>query len=165
MVPEIWSETEFFVIFGHFLPFYQPPSASPSPLKISKIKVLKKKMKQMHADILLYIYVYYKWRLYDIWFLKYKMRQTKIFVILGYFCHFSSLSTWKIKILNWKKHLEILSFYTWQSYDIIWCMFPEIWGMTDIILCHPGPSWTQKIKIFKKWKRHLEILSFYTCLP
>ena len=23
-VPEIWSETEFFVILGHFLPFYPP---------------------------------------------------------------------------------------------------------------------------------------------
>ena len=41
------------------------------------------------------------------------------------FCHFGCfcpLTTYKIKILKkWKKHLEILSFYTgvtWQSYDV-----------------------------------------------
>ena len=34
--------------------------------------------------ILLYIHVYHKWRWYDIWFLKYKVRQTNVFVILGH---------------------------------------------------------------------------------
>ena len=38
--------------------------------------------------ILLYIHVYHKWRSYDIWFLKYKVRQTEVFVILGYFLLF-----------------------------------------------------------------------------
>ena len=49
------------------------------------------------------------------------MRQTEIFVILGNFFPFSPLTTWKIKILT-LKHLEILSFYTF-----------------DIIFCHSGP--------------------------
>ena len=38
--------------------------------------------------ILLYIYVYYKWRFYDIKFLKYKVWQTRIFVTLGHFLPF-----------------------------------------------------------------------------
>ena len=41
---------------------------------------------------------------------------------------------------NWKKHLGILSFYTFPPLmTIIWCMVPEIWSMTGIIFCHSGP--------------------------
>ena len=40
--------------------------------------------------ILLYIHMYHKWRSYDTWFLKYKARQTILFVILGYFLLFHS---------------------------------------------------------------------------
>ena len=69
----------FFIILGHFLPFYLPP------LMILNIKILKK-MKKMPGDIiLLYIHVYHKCRSYDIWFLKYKVQQTEIFLILGHF--------------------------------------------------------------------------------
>ena len=38
--------------------------------------------------ILLHIHVYHNWRSYDIWFQKYKVRQTEIFVILGHFLLF-----------------------------------------------------------------------------
>ena len=49
-------------------------------------------MKKMVGDIiLLYIHVYHKWRSYDIWFLKYKVRQTEIFNILGQFLPFQPL--------------------------------------------------------------------------
>ena len=72
---------------------------------IPKIKILKKKMKKISLDIiLLYIHVYHKWRSYDLWFLKYKVRQTN-------FCHFGpffalsalSLTTWKIKFFTLKR--------------------------------------------------------------
>ena len=33
MVAEIWSETEFFVILGHFLPFYPYPVPPNDPKK------------------------------------------------------------------------------------------------------------------------------------
>ena len=48
------------------------------------------------------------------------------------------LTTQKIKILNkWKKHPEILSFYTCLSkITIIWCMVPEISSTTDRLFCH-----------------------------
>ena len=80
---------------GHFLPFYHPKNQ-----KFEK----KEKKKKMPGDIiLLYIHMYHKWRSYDIWFLKYKVWQTKIFNILGLFCPVSLLTTWKIKILTSKK--------------------------------------------------------------
>ena len=53
--------------------------------------------------ILLYIPVHHKWRSYDKWFLKYKVQQTEIFVILGHSLPFSPLRTWKIKISTLKK--------------------------------------------------------------
>ena len=58
--------------------------------------------------ILLYIHVYYKWRSYDIWFLKYKVRQTEIFNILGHFLLFQPLgnlenqSFEKLKKNSWR---------------------------------------------------------------
>ena len=49
-------QTEFFVILGHFLPFYHPP-----PLNDPKNQNFEKKMKKLPADIiLLYIHVDHK---------------------------------------------------------------------------------------------------------
>ena len=52
------------------------------------------------------------------------------------FCPFTPLTTQKIKILKkWKKHLEILSFYTSVPKIMIICYtVPEIWCMTDAIV-------------------------------
>ena len=74
---------------------------------IPKIKILKKNEK-MPADIILsYIHVHHKWRSYGIWFLKFKVQQTEIFVIFGPFFALSApLTTWKSKILTLKKTLQ-----------------------------------------------------------
>ena len=79
IIPEIQTN---FVILGHFLLFYLPP------LMIPNIKILKKKKKMAWDITRLYVHVYHKWRSYDIWFLKYKMQQTKFFDILGHFLPF-----------------------------------------------------------------------------
>ena len=47
-VPEIWSETEFFVILGYFLPFYTPTLNRPKNKNFKKMKKEKKP-----ADIIL----------------------------------------------------------------------------------------------------------------
>ena len=75
---------------------------------------------------------------YDTWFLKYKEKQTEIFVILGHFLSFQPLDN--LENLNFnieKKHLEI--FYTFAPLlIIICCMVPEIWTATDKIFRNSG---------------------------
>ena len=117
-------------------------------------------MKKIPRDIiLLYIYVYHKWRSYNIWFLKYKVQQTGIFLILGHFCPFSTLTTQKIK--NWKKHLQVLSFCTFAPQ---WCMVPEMWSATDIIFSHSElffaftPCGSRKSKFWKNEKTTQDII-------
>ena len=106
-----------FVILGHFLPFY--------PLIISKIKILKNWKKTWRYYP--FTHEYYKCWSYNAWFLKYKVQQTKLLVLLGHYLSFHPLKTWKIQILkNWKKHLEILSFYKRQSYDV-WFLIYGTW--------------------------------------
>ena len=183
-------------------------------------------MKKIPGDIiLLYIHVYHKWRSYDIWFLKYKVWQTEIFVILGYFLPFQppdnlENQNFKIEKNTWRYcHFTHLH-HKLQSFDV---RFTKIWSATDhsglffafshpyaprkskfrknekstwryyhftnindshmrhgssgmqcnrqnffvILDCfmpfYPLPTW--KVQILKQWKKHLEILSFYTCLP
>ena len=71
------------VILGHFLPFI--------PLKTSKIKILKNEnicWRYHH-----FTHVHQKSQPYDVWFLRYRVRQTEFFVILGHFLPFYHPST------------------------------------------------------------------------
>ena len=134
-------QTEFFVILGHLFVTLPPP---PSPQK-SKFW---KKMKKMPGDIiLLYKHVYHKWRSCDISFLKYKVRQTEIFVILGYFLPFQSPDNQE------NQNIIILHIFTINDNHLIygsWDMehdrqnFLSFWTF----FCPFIPLWTQKIKIF-----------------
>ena len=109
-----WERHIFFVILGHFLPFYL------SPLMIPNIKILKKK-KNMPGDIiLLYIHVYHIWRLYEIWFLKCKVWQTEIFNILGHFLPFQPPDNLENQNFNIEKNTWRYYYFThlhhkWQS--------------------------------------------------
>ena len=114
--------------------------------------------------------MYHKWRSYDTWFLKWKVWQTEIFDILGHFMPFQSLDNLENQNFNIeKKHLEILSFYTFApQITIIRYMVPEIWSTTDIIFCHSGPFFAllphygpKKSKFSKNWKKYLKMLSFH----
>ena len=60
-----------------------------------------------------------------------------------------------------KRPEDIITLHICAIMKIIWCMFLEIWSMTDVT-SHFGPFFTllsplttQKIKIFKKRKKHL----------
>ena len=60
-----------------------------------------------------FTHVYQKLWSYDVCFLRYGVRQTEFFAILGDFLPFYTPTTRKTKTLKkWKKTLEILSFYT-----------------------------------------------------
>ena len=54
---------------------------------------------------------------------------------------------------------------------IIWCMFLEIWSMTDIIFSHFGPFFAllppnnPENPYFERWKKCQEISLFHTSIP
>ena len=84
----------------HFLPFY--PSKNP---EIEKFE--KKNMKIKPGDII----SLHMRTINDIWFLRYEVWQN-FCLFCAIFFPFTPLTTQKLKVLKWKKHLELLSFYT-----------------------------------------------------
>ena len=68
-----WHRHNFLSFWAIFCPF----TITPPTLNDPKNQNFEKKWKKTPGDtILLYIQLYHKWKSYDIWFLKYKMRQT-----------------------------------------------------------------------------------------
>ena len=146
-------------------------------LKTPKIKILKneKICWRYHH----FTHVYQKSQSYDVWFLRYGVRQTKIFVIWAIFCPFCAFFTPlmipQIKILKKKKRkkcLEILSFYTYM------CTINEdhmIYGSWNIrcdrqkflsfwaIFCPFSPLTTWKIKILTLKKTPGDIIILHIC--
>ena len=102
------------VIMGHFLPFYPPSPENPKKSEFQKNKDCWRYHHFTHVHHHHFTHVYQNPPSYELWVLKYGVRDKNFFVILGhFFCPFTPLTTWKIKILNkQKKHLEMSSFYT-----------------------------------------------------
>ena len=152
----------------NFCPFTKPPIPHPPLPNNPKKNFFEKNMKKMPPDIIfLYIHVHHKWRTYDTWFLKYKVRQ-KFSSFWAIFCLFNPLTTWKIKILTLKTtpgdiiilHISNINdnHMMYDSWDKERNRsFLSFW----IVLCPFTLLTTQKIKTLKKWKNHLKI-SFYT---
>ena len=110
--------------YESFLPFY--------PLKPPKIRILQK-TKNVAGDIIL-LHVYQKPQSYEVWFLSYRVKPTKIFSFWAIFHPFTSLMALKIKIcIKCKKRPQILSFvyHEWRSYDV-WSLRYKVWGTNDI---------------------------------
>ena len=136
----------FFVILGHFLPF-DPLN---NPLK-SKFWKNEKRAWRYYFTLL-----YHKWPSRDAWFSIYEVQQNFLsFCII--FSPFTPLATQKTKTLkNWKKDLEISSFYIClPQMTVTWCMVPQIWSTIDRILANflPYPNNNPEIEILKKWKK------------
>ena len=96
MVPETQSETD-----RIFCPFT-------TPLMIPKIKILKKHEKNARKYYP-FTHMYSKRRSYDIWFQKYKVGQTEVFVILGHFLPFQPLD--KMENQNFKIEENTWTYY------------------------------------------------------
>ena len=174
MVPEIQSETG--RIFCHFGSFFALLTLH--PLWSWKSKFWKKKMKKIPRYIILsYIHVYHKGRSYDISFLKYKVQQTKIFVILGHFLPFQSYdnlenqnlkiqkNTWRYYHFTHLHHTNV--YHKWQSYNV-W--FPkygvqqtELFVILDHFLPY-NPLNNPKNQNFEITKKPAWILSVYICV-
>ena len=121
---------ELFLVFDPFLPFYPPP-IRPNNLENQKFEKMKKKTP---GDII----ILHKCTINDnyTWFLRYEVRQTELFVILGHFLTFDPPNNPKTKNLKkTRKYLKISSFYTSVPKIMIICYtVPKIWCMMDVIV-------------------------------
>ena len=133
----------------HFLSIY--PLSNPENLNFEKNE--KKYARRYHH----FTHLYLKWKSYDVWFLRYWVRQAEFFVIVGHFLSFYPPNN--LKNLNFEKMKkipgDIIILYVQQMMVICYVS----WNMdsNSQIFCHYGSSFTQKIKILEKWKKHLEI--------
>ena len=98
------------------------------------------------------MHMHHKSRSY-VWFLRYKVQRTKLFVILGHFLPFhppnnpKNQNFEKIKKNTWKyDHVRLLR----VKHDRL--NFLSLWA----IYCLFNPITAQKIKIKKKRKKHLD---------
>ena len=145
-------DTEWDRIFCHFVPFFAlyHPNPPPIPLMIQKIKIFKKNEKN----------VYHKWRSYDIWFLKYKLWKTEIFIILGHFLSFQPHNNpenqnFKIGKNTWRYYYFTHLHHIWQSYDVwflrygAWQTEPGVFPSTLPYHCFCVPNWVcKRLKAF-----------------
>ena len=130
MVPEICCMTDVIVIshFGLFFALLSPNSPKNQNFE---------KMKKMPGDIIILhkCVKNHDHMLYCSWDMACD-RCNCYFSFWAIFCPFTPLTAQKIKILKkWKKYLEISPFYIWVPKIMIrWCMVPEIWCVTDVIV-------------------------------
>ena len=161
------QQTDFFVILGHFLPFYLT-----NKLKNQNFEKMKKNSWRYYH----YTFAYHECQSYDVRLLRYGVQQAKSFLILDHFLPFYL----KIKILkkNLRRYHQLtLVYQTWQSddvwfvrYKVQWTEF--LWTIFCIFASPPHPSSptppeplkTWKMKILIEWnkqkKKILKILSF-----
>ena len=156
---DIERDRQFFVILNCFLSFY--------PLWTHKIKIKKKKKKKNTCRYYHFINVYHKQHSYDVWFLRYEVQRTEVFVILDFFLAFYPSNNPKIQNFEKMKTppggINILQRYNINDNY-------TMYGFRDTKHVEQNflSFWTifcWKIKILKKWKKNLQILSFYTCVP
>ena len=166
MVPEIRIATN--RIFCHFVPFF--PLLPPNKPKNQNFEKLKETPRYI---IILHMYtVNDNHMMYSSWDMERHGQNFLSFWTI--FCPFTSLKTWKIKVLKkWKKSLEVLSFYTSVPTIMIICYtVPEMWCVTDVIIfsfwanfCPFTPNLPKKWKLKKKKRKNHREISFYSSIP
>ena len=121
--------------------------------------------------------MYLKRQSYDVWFMRYGVWRTKLFVILDHFLHFYPPDNPKNQNL---KNIYIKKKKTGDIITLHMCTINDnhmtygSWNMECdghnflsfwTIFCPFTPLTAWKIKIKKKWKQHLEISPFYKSVP
>ena len=119
--------TKFFVIFSHFLPFYNPNNLKNQNFASGDVIISHRRTKNHDHDVC---------------FLRCGAWQ-KFLPFWATVCPFINLTTWKIKILKKRKKSQEISFYTCVPQTaIIWYMVPEIWCAADRIFSQLEPFYT-----------------------
>ena len=113
------QQTEFFVILGYFLLFH--PHDNSENQKFGKLKTLSRDIVVLHMCTINDNHM-----MYGSWDMK--CNRQKFLLFWTIFCPFTPMTSWKINILkNWKKCLDISSFYTSvPKAMIIWYIVPLI---------------------------------------
>ena len=142
------------VILGQFLPFYHP--------KNPKVKILKneKICWRYHH----FTPVYQKSESYDVWILRYVVRQAKNFVILGHFLPFQPLDNpenqnFKTEKNTWRYYNFTYLHHKWQSYDVWFLRYGVQQTEFFVILDHFLPFYPPmdpENQNFEKMKKTLE---------
>ena len=132
------QQTDLFVILGHFLLFYTLSLSPPNNQENWKKKKEKRKKSPIDIILLHVCTINEDYMMHGSWDKRCNRQEIfgRFFALLPL-----PLTIQNMKILKkWKKHFDILSFYTCvPKMTIIWCMVPEIWSVTDIIFCQFGP--------------------------
>ena len=149
------------VIMRHFLPFYPPLKTK----KNQNFEKMKKNCWRYHH----FTQVYQKPQSYEVQFL----RQNFLSFWVN-FCHFTPLTTEKIKIKKKMKKESwdaiILHMCTKNHNHVMYASWDMEYDRHNFlsfcaIFCPFTPLLTLKIKIWNKFKENLEILSYYTSVP
>ena len=160
-----WGRHNFLSFWTIFCPFTTPYL----PKWSQKSEFWKKKMVILSFDTYICTIIE-DHMIYGSWNIR--CNRQKFLTFWDNFCPFSSMTTWKIKILTLKKAVGdiVLHICTITDNHMMygsWDMehnrhnFLSFWT----VFCPFTPLLTQKIKILKKWKKHLNIWSFYKCIP
>ena len=141
-----------------------------SPLQTPKIKILKNEnicWRYHH-----FTHAYQKSQSYDVWFLRYGVKQAEFFVILDHFWPLRppdnpENQTFKIEKNTWRYYHFTHLHHKWQSYDVWFLRYGAQQTEFFVILdhCLPFyPTMDPENQNFRKWTTHLKILSFYKCV-
>ena len=110
---------------GNFLPFY-PFSENP---KNQNFENNENNCWRYHH----FTHVYQKPQLYEVQFPRYRVSQTKKFIILGHFLPFYPPNN--LKNQNFEKNEKVSFYISVPKIMIICYMLLEIWSATDTIFC------------------------------
>ena len=152
-------QTEIFVILGHFLPF------QPRANQENQILKLKKNTWRYH-----FTHLHYKWKSYDVCFLRYGARQTTFLSFWTLFCPFTSLRTQKLKFWEnekktWRYYYFTNVYHEWRSYDVWFLKYGVQRTEFFVILDRFLPLYKPKNWHFEKMKKTPDRLSFYSGVP
>ena len=168
--------TNFFVILGHFLPFYPSTYPPPYPPSLNDTENKSKFWKEWKKCLKILSFYTYMCTIiednmiYGFWNIR--CNRKKFSPFWDIFCPFSPLTTWRIKILTLKKTPGDIISHICTIKDNH--MMHGSWDMEHdrqffVILDHFLPFYPpmgiENQNFEKMKKKHLKILSFYKCVP
>ena len=108
-----------------------------------------------------FTHLHHKWQSYDVWFLRYGVRQTEFFVILDDFLPFYPLMDQenqnfeKMKKSIWRYYCYRNVYHKWQSYDVWFLRYGIQPAEFSVILDHFGhvQKYQTQLCIWRKLKK------------